>query len=84
MCREEIIIQEAEYLLEHKATVRQAAKHLGRSKSIIHLDMQMKLPRISPYLAEQVRDIFRVNTAERAKRGGNATKEKYARMRGKS
>lgn len=82
MCREEIIIQEAEYLLEHKATVRQVAKHLGRSKSTIHKDMREHLPKLSPCLAEQVSDIIRINTAERARRGGNATKEVYAKRRG--
>ena len=76
---EQIIIQEAEYLLANKATLRQTAKHFARSKSAVHTDMQKRLPDISLSLAEQVKQILNVNFAERHIRGGMVTKQKYSK-----
>ena len=77
MDRNELICQEAQYLLDHRATVRQASAHFGRSKTMIHADMRDKLPRISPSLAAQVNALLDFNRAERAIRGGLATQAKY-------
>ncbi|MCI5935773.1 MAG: sporulation transcriptional regulator SpoIIID [Lachnospiraceae bacterium] len=73
-------IEIANYIIEHEATVRQAAKQFGISKSTVHKDMidPERLARINPTLAAEVRKVLDVNKSERHIRGGMATKEKYA------
>ncbi len=68
------------YILEHRATVRAAAKQFGISKSTVHKDVSERLPNIRPLLAAQVREVLLQNKQERHIRGGLATKEKYARL----
>lgn len=68
------------FILEHRATVRAAAKQFGISKSTVHKDVSERLPHIRPLLAEQVREVLLQNKQERHIRGGMATKEKYARL----
>lgn len=63
--------------MEHNATVRQAAKNYGISKSTVHKDVSERLPEINQSLAAQVRKVLDVNKSERHIRGGMATKEKY-------
>jgi putative DeoR family transcriptional regulator (stage III sporulation protein D) len=65
------------YMIENKSTIRAAAKHFGLSKSTVHKDLQLRLPRYNPVLHRQVREILDVNKSERHIRGGNATKQKY-------
>ena len=66
-----------EYIIEHNATVRAAAKHFGISKSTVHKDLTEKLPMIAPQLYSAVKKILEINKQERHIRGGMATKHKY-------
>ena len=74
---EERVIEIARYIIDHNATVRQAAKHYGISKSTVHKDVTERLHQISPTLSTEVRMVLDVNKSERHIRGGLATKEKY-------
>ena len=74
---EERVILIAQYIIEQNATVRQAAKHFGISKSTVHKDVAERLELINPALAFEARKILNVNKSERHIRGGMATKEKY-------
>lgn len=65
------------YIIETNATVRQAAKKFGISKSTVHKDVTERLEQMSPALAEQTRQVLNINKAERHIRGGLATREKY-------
>lgn len=76
---EERAVEIANYIIEHKATVRQAAKHYGISKSTVHKDITDRLCQVNPALAAETRKIIDVNKSERHIRGGMATKEKYAK-----
>ena len=67
----------AEYIIEHKATVRSAALQFGISKSTVHKDLTERLPRVNPALYKQVRQLLDINKAERHIRGGLATRKKY-------
>lgn len=69
------------YILETKATVRSAAKKFGISKSTVHTDVSKRLKYIDFELYESVRDVLMLNKAQRHIRGGDATKEKYQRLR---
>ena len=74
---EERVIAIANYIIEYNATVRQAAKHFGISKSTVHKDVTERLEQINAALAGQTRAILEVNKSERHIRGGLATREKY-------
>lgn len=75
---EERAVSLAYYIIENNATVRQAAKVYGVSKSTVHKDVTERLEIINKALAGNVREILDVNKSERHIRGGNATKEKYS------
>jgi len=67
----------AAYMIDNKATVRQAAEVFQISKSSVHKDVTDRLEHINPSLAAQARVVLNVNKSERHIRGGLATREKY-------
>lgn len=67
------------YIAEEGATVRQAARRFGISKSTVHKDVTGRLKSVNPALYAQVRAILDINKSERHIRGGMATKKKYER-----
>lgn len=69
------------YMLENRATVRQAAKKFAVSKSSVHKDMGQRLPKIDVELGAQIATLLAFNKAVRHLRGGYATKEKYEVLR---
>jgi len=71
------VMEVAEYIIETKATVRQAAKVFGVSKSTIHKDITERLDKINPQLADEIKGILEYNKSERHFRGGEATRKKY-------
>lgn len=74
---EERVVQIAEYILETNATVREAAKVFGVSKSTVHKDVTERLESINPLIYEEVKKVLEKNKAERHIRGGRATHMKY-------
>lgn len=71
------VVDVSHYIVETKATVRQAALVFGVSKSTVHKDVTERLPRISKDLARRVKRVLERNKAERHIRGGEATRRKY-------
>ena len=76
---EDRVKRTAEYVLDSNATVRQAARVFGTSKSTAHKDLTERLYALSPQTAKEVAKVLRKNRDERHIRGGNATKIKYSR-----
>ena len=74
---EERAILLGEYIIEHKTTVRGAAKVFDVSKSTVHMDVSTRLKKINPQLYAQVKEILDTNKAQRHIRGGLATQKKY-------
>lgn len=74
---EERVVAVANYIVENNATVRQAAKTFGISKSTVHKDCTERIKYINTKLAKSAREILQQNKQERHIRGGLATKEKY-------
>lgn len=74
---EQRAVELAEYIVKNKATVREAAKKFGISKSTVHIDVSQRLKRLNPLLYNDVRKILDINKAERHIRGGMATKQKF-------
>lgn len=67
----------ANYIVENKSTVREAAKVFGISKSSVHKDVAERIWEINQTLAKAVHQILAENKADRHIRGGQATKHKY-------
>ena len=65
------------YIIENRATVRDAAKKFGISKSTVHKDIRERLPLVNRSLFLQVQTVLEINKAERHIRGGLATRQKY-------
>ena len=74
---EERAVELGEYIVEHKATVRTAAKQFGISKSTVHKDVAQRLKYIDLQLYRKVKRVLEVNKAQRHIRGGMATRMKY-------
>ncbi|HEX2952734.1 MAG TPA: sporulation transcriptional regulator SpoIIID [Bacillota bacterium] len=71
------VLDLSQYIADRRATVRQAAKFFGVSKSTVHKDVTERLPRLNRGLAREVKRILDTNKAERHLRGGEATRKKY-------
>ncbi len=69
--------QLAVYMIENRGTVRSAAKAFGISKSTVHKDLSVRLPKLDQMLYQQVRSLLDENKSLRHLRGGQATKIKY-------
>lgn len=74
---EERTVNIANYIIDSKCTVREAAKKFGISKSTVHKDITERLSKINPRLATETQKILQENKKERHIRGGIATREKY-------
>ena len=70
------------YIIEHNATVREAAKRFGISKSTVHKDVTFRLRSVNPSLYSGVRAVLEKNKSERHIRGGMATRAAYTRRNG--
>ena len=66
-----------EYIIEHGATVRAAAKVFKVSKSTVHKDVTERLCKENPSLYSEVKVVLDTNKKERHIRGGLATRRKY-------
>lgn len=75
------VLELCHYILETRATVRQAAQLFGVSKSTVHKDMTERLPSLDKDLAQQVKKVLDFNKAERHLRGGEATRKKYRKRK---
>lgn len=71
----------AYYIIENESTVRETAKKFSLSKSSVHKDVTVRLEKISPALAKEVKKVLEHNKEERHIRGGLATKRKYEMMK---
>jgi len=70
-------LRSAEYILQHRATLRRTASAFGIGKSTVHTDMHERLPRIDRALYRKVQAIMRENHDTRHLRGGESTRRKY-------
>ena len=72
-----------EYIVTYGATVRDAARFFGISKSTVHKDVTSELMLVNPRLGDRVREILEKNKNERHLRGGEATRKKYCQQKKK-
>lgn len=79
MSSQERAIQIAHYIIDNRATVRDASKVFGISKSTVHKDVSYKLKSIDSNLFELAKKVLDYNLSVRHIRGGESTKNKYKR-----
>lgn len=71
------VIEEANYIIETKNTVRQMAKIFNVSKSTVHKDLHDRLLEIDYNKYTEVEKILKYHADVRHIRGGESTKKKY-------
>jgi len=71
------VIEEANYIIKTKSTIRELAKIFKVSKSTVHKDLHERLKYINKLLYNEVSEILNIHISERHIRGGNATRVKY-------
>lgn len=71
----------ADYMIETRCTVRDAAARFGISKSTVHKDISERLKILYPQKAKLTKELLETNKSERHIRGGNATKMKYEKLK---
>ena len=67
----------ADFVIEHKSTVREAARKFYISKSTVHKDIVERLRTFDRERYLAVKKVLEENKAERHLRGGLATRRKY-------
>ncbi len=77
----ERVLELSQYMIDTGATVRAAAQKFNVSKSTVHKDLSERLPQIHHGMNDEIKEVLKKNKSERHIRGGNATKEKYAKHR---
>ncbi len=70
----------ANYILEKRATLREAAKIFGIGKSTLHTDLTKRLPRYDAALYRKVTALLQYNHETRHLRGGESTRKKYLQL----
>jgi putative DeoR family transcriptional regulator (stage III sporulation protein D) len=71
------VIDEANYMLKTKETIREIAKIFNVSKSTVHKDLHERLVDIDYKLYEEIDSILKYHIDIRHIRGGESTKKKY-------
>lgn len=74
------VIDEANYMLETKQTIREIAKVFNVSKSTVHKDLHERLLDINLDLYNEVDNILKYHIDIRHIRGGQSTKKKYKKL----
>ena len=75
------IIDEANYMLETKKTVREIAKVFSVSKSTVHKDLHDRLKYINISKYNKIENIFNYHKKIRHIKGGQSTKKKYKKLK---
>lgn len=78
----ERVFEVADYVIENRCTVREAAKAFCISKSTAHKDLNERLPLLNLSLFQKVSVVLQENWQERYLRGGEATKRKFEKLSG--
>ncbi|MCH5153235.1 MAG: sporulation transcriptional regulator SpoIIID [Clostridiales bacterium] len=73
----ERVLEIADYVIEHKCTVREVAHIFCVSKSTAHKDLSERLPVIDKQRYSHIEQVLTNNWDVRYLRGGEATKRKY-------
>lgn len=71
------VIDESNYIISTKKTIREISKYFNISKSTVHNDLHKKLKCINYKMYIEVQDILNYHSIIKHVRGGNSTRLKY-------
>lgn len=74
------VLEEADYIIKTKKTIREIAHIFKISKSTVHKDLQERLKKINKEKSEKVEKILKNHIETRHIRGGEATRKKYQKI----
>ena len=77
---EKRVLEEAEYMIKTKQTIREISKVFKVSKSTVHKDLHERLKKIDKELSKKIDKIIKYHIDIRHIRGGESTKRKYLKM----
>ena len=75
------VFEGSNLIINDKKTVREVAKIFGVSKSTVHKDMQERLKELDYEIYKKVNKIFKHHIEIRHINGGEATKQKYLKLK---
>lgn len=75
------VLEEADYMIHTKETVREMSKIFRVSKSTVHKDLHERLEVLDRKKYEQVTNIMNEHIEIRHIKGGESTKKKYLKLR---
>ena len=75
------VVEEGKYIIKNNKTVRETAEVFNVSKSTVHKDMQERLKNIDFELFKDVDKVFQFHIKVRHIIGGEATKQKYLKLK---
>lgn len=76
---EQRVLNEANYIIDTKLTIRELTRYFKVSKSTIHNDLHKRLKKINNELFNKVSDILKFNSNVKHIRGGYSTRLKYSK-----
>ena len=74
------VLDEAEYMIDTKKTIREIAKVFNVSKSTVHIDLNKRLKYINSNIYKEVKKILNYHLKIRHIRGGESTRKKYEKL----
>ncbi len=77
----ERVINEANYIIETKKTIREIAHISNISKSTVHKDLHERLKNIDKNMYIRVKEILKEHIEIRHIRGGESTRQKYLKRK---
>ena len=77
---EKRVIEEANYIIDTKETVREISKRFKVSKSTVHKDLHERLKKLDKIMSKKVDEILKYHIDVRHIRGGESTKRKYLNL----
>ena len=74
------VLDEANYMLDTKETIREIAKIFNVSKSTVHKDLHERLIDVDSNLFYEINKVLKYHIDTRHIRGGESTKKKYKKL----
>lgn len=74
------VVDEAEYMIDTKKTIREIAQVFNVSKSTVHIDLNKRLKHINSNIYNEVKKILNYHLKIRHIRGGESTRKKYEKL----
>lgn len=74
------VIDEANYIVVNKSTIRGVAQNFGVAKTTVHNDLRLRLPQYDPILDVKVDAVLVENNELKHVRGGESTRRRYQKI----